>query len=144
MRCTTPLEPTLGYKRRRHGRIDHLNVDLGCVSRQDRRCDGRDEWQALVLVGAKDGDEGFLGYIDPTELLHFRLALLLFIEELVLTRNVAAIKFRGHILTVRLDRRSRNDCAANGALDRDLELVAWNRFGKLFTVVNSAKNPTMR
>jgi len=91
---------------------------------------------ALVPVGAKDRDKGFLGYLDLADLLHFRLALLLFVEELVLTRDVAAIALCGHILSVRRDRRSRDDGAANDTLNRDLELVAGNRFGKLFAVMD--------
>ena len=78
----------------------------------------------LVLVGAKDRNEGFLWYIDLAELLHFCLALLLFFQKFLLSRDVAAIELLGHILAVRLDRRSRNDRAANNTLDRNLELVA--------------------
>ena len=84
------------------------------------------EQYGLVPVGAQDRDEGVLGYLDLADLLHFRFALLLFIEELVLARNIASIKLRGHIFSVWLDRRSRDDCAANDTLNRDLELVAGN------------------
>jgi len=46
-------------------------------------------------VGCKDGNEGFLRYVNLAELLHFRLALLPLIEELVFAGHVAAIAFCG-------------------------------------------------
>lgn len=45
----------------------------------------------LVVLGAKNGDERFLGNIDAAELLHFCLPLFLLFEQLLLARHVAAI-----------------------------------------------------
>ncbi len=98
----------------------------------------------LILVGAEHGDECFLRDVDAAELLHLRLPLLLLLQQLVFARHVAAIQLGGHILTVRLDRRPGDDGAADGALNRDLELVPRNRFGKLLTIVQRPRRALSR
>ncbi len=58
-----------------------------------------------------------------------------FVEQLVLARHVAAVQFRGHVFAEWLDRGAGDNVAADGTLDRNLELVAGNRFGQLFAVM---------
>ena len=69
--------------------------------------------------------------VDVAELLHLGFALLLFVEQLVLSRDVSAVELGGNVLAVRLNRRAGDDRSADGSLDGNLELVPRNRFGKL-------------
>ena len=55
----------------------------------------------LVFVGAEDGYEGLLGDVDATELFHLRLSLLLFFEQLFLSRYVAAVQLGGDVFSKR-------------------------------------------
>src|SRR5215472_10205806 len=67
------------------------------------------------------GDEGFLRDVDLAELAHLLLAFLLLVEKLALARDVAAIAFRSDVFPERADGLARDDLAAQGRLDRDLE-----------------------
>src|SRR5690606_10264097 len=69
-------------------------------------------------------DEGLLGDLDPPEALHALLALLLLLEELALAGDVAAVELGRDVLAVDLDRLPGDDLAADGRLDRDVELLA--------------------
>ena len=55
------------------------------------------------------------------ELAHAFFALLLLVEQLALTGNIAAIAFRRHVLGECRDRLARHHAAANGGLDGDFE-----------------------
>ena len=89
----------------------------------------------LIIVSAEHRDKSLLRNVDATELLHLRLALFLFLKQLLLTCHVAAVELRGDIFSVGLNRRSCDDRSADYALDGNLELVARNRFGELFAVM---------
>ncbi len=56
--------------------------------------------------------------------LHALLAFLLLLEDLHFSGDVAAVELGGDILAVGLDRLAGDDLAADGDLQRDLELVA--------------------
>src|SRR6185312_10971661 len=66
-------------------------------------------------------EEGFLRNLYVSELLHALLAFFLFLEELALAADVAAIALRQHVLAQRLDGRARNDGATDGGLHGDFE-----------------------
>ena len=89
----------------------------------------------LLPICGKYGDEGFLRDLDLADLFHLGLALLLFFEEFFLAGYVAAVTFGRHVFAIGLDRRAGDDLAADGALDRNLELMARNGLGKLFAIV---------
>src|SRR5688572_6178765 len=63
-------------------------------------------------------EEGLLRDLDLTELLHAFLALFLFLEELALAADVAAIALGEHVLAQRLHGRARDDGAADRGLHR--------------------------
>ncbi len=62
--------------------------------------------RSLLPVRRKDRNEGLLRYLDLADLFHFRLALLLLFEELLLARHVTGVAVGRHILAVGLDRRA--------------------------------------
>ena len=53
------------------------------------------------FVDFENSHEGFLGHFDAADALHALLALLLLLEQLALTRDVAAIAFGEHVLAHR-------------------------------------------
>src|SRR5688572_30809604 len=78
-------------------------------------------WRGLLAVGLQDGQEGLLRDLDLAELLHALLALLLLLEELLLTGGVAAVALGQHVLAHRLDGRAGDDLRAHRGLDRHVE-----------------------
>src|SRR5262249_32712011 len=52
----------------------------------------------LLVVARQDREEGGLRDLDAPDLLHALLAFLLFLEKLLLARDVAAVALRGHVL----------------------------------------------
>src|SRR5262249_2413090 len=65
--------------------------------------------------------EGFLGILDGSDLLHTALSFLLFLEQLALAGDVAAVALRGDVLAHGAERLARNHLAAERGLDRHLE-----------------------
>jgi hypothetical protein len=63
------------------------------------------------------------GILHPPDLLHLLLALLLLFPELALARDIAAIALGGDILGDGAQGLPRDDLAADGGLDGDLELL---------------------
>src|SRR3954464_15123043 len=74
------------------------------------------------------GDEGLLGHFHPPDHLHPLLALLLLLEQLALAGDVTAVALREDVLADRADRLAGDDPAADGRLDRYLELLPRNEF----------------
>src|SRR5467141_824610 len=68
-------------------------------------------------------DERLLRDVHLAELAHALLAFLLLLEELALARHVAAVALGGHVLAEGAHGLARDDLAADGGLDRDLEHV---------------------
>src|SRR3954453_5243794 len=102
-----------------------------------RRPSGRSGAQELLLglvhrgVGGEGGDEGLLRHLDPTDGLHALLALLLLLQQLALAGDVAAVALGEHVLADGADVLARDDAAADGGLDRDLELLPRDELAQL-------------
>ena len=84
--------------------------------------EGRKEGGRSVF-GFEDGDEGFLGDGDFSELLHALFAFLLLFEEFALAGDVAAVALGGDVLAEGADGGARDDLRAQGGLDGDGELL---------------------
>src|SRR5215211_2419878 len=84
------------------------------------------EWTRTVLglIQLEHRQEGLLGHLHASDLLHALLPLLLLLEELALAADVAAVALRDHVLAHRLHRLARDDLRADRCLDRHLELLA--------------------
>lgn len=54
----------------------------------------------LLPIRRQHRNKRFLRYLHQADLLHFRLAFLLLVEEFSLAGDVAAVAFGGHILGV--------------------------------------------
>src|SRR6185437_9686593 len=73
-------------------------------------------------VDLERGDERLLRDFDLAELAHALLAFLLLLQKLALARHVAAIAFGGDVLAQRAHGLARDDLAADGGLDRHLNM----------------------
>src|SRR5688572_6878588 len=72
----------------------------------------------------EDGEERFLRNLDVADLLHALLPRFLFLEQLALAADVAAVALGEHVLPQRLDVVARHHVRADGGLDRDVEHLA--------------------
>src|SRR5690606_29082010 len=77
-----------------------------------------------VVGGAERRDERLRRDLHRADVLHALLAGLLLLEELALTRNVAAVALGEHVLADRANRLPRDDARADRGLDGHLELLA--------------------
>src|SRR5829696_157292 len=77
-----------------------------------------------VVAQLQDGQERLLGHLDPADLLHAPLALLLALEQLALAGDVAAVALGRDVLAERLDGLAGDDLRAHGGLDRHVVLLA--------------------
>src|SRR5439155_3851553 len=75
----------------------------------------------LLLAYLQRRDERFLRHLDAADVLHLALALFLFLEQLALARDVAAVALREHVLALRFDRLARDDAAADRRLHGNVE-----------------------
>ncbi|KAG1647341.1 hypothetical protein GQR58_030669 [Nymphon striatum] len=115
-----------------HERIDEVAVAL--VGRHATRTRVRLVEETFVfertnlafrsVVELERGDERLLGHIDATDRLHALLAFFLFLQELVLTRDVTAVQLGGHVFAERLDGLASNEVATNSSLNWHVELLA--------------------
>src|SRR3989304_5999278 len=84
---------------------------------------GASGWVSVWLIrrsALEDRQERLLRQLDLADLLHAFLALLLFLEQLALSRDVAAVALGGNVLAHGLDGLARDAPAADGRLDGDL------------------------
>ena len=79
-------------------------------------------------VHLQHGEERFLRDLDGADLFHALFALLLFLEELALARDITAIALGQHILPERLDGRAGDHLGPDRRLDYDLEQLTGNEF----------------
>src|SRR3954462_8055504 len=77
-----------------------------------------------VRAHPENGEERLLRDVHFADPLHALLAFLLFLEQLPLARDVAAVTLGQHVLAHRLDGLARDDAAADGGLNRNLEHLA--------------------
>src|SRR5208337_1667995 len=88
-----------------------------------RRCVPRG---ASLIPQAQCGEERLLRDLHRADALHTALALLLFLEKLALSRDIAAIALCGDVLAQRFHVRARDDLGADCGLDRNVEHLAGN------------------
>src|SRR5215472_11937901 len=109
--------------RRNQSSTMHTRV-TGSASQESRTItETRDCGIGKTLVFAADlqhGEECLLRDLDVPELFHALLAFLLFLEELALAADVAAVALRQHVLAQRLHRGARDHGAADRRLHRHL------------------------
>ena len=89
----------------------------------DRRLEEVDDGFLHGLIHFEDGEEGRLGNLDVADLTHAFLASLLLLQQLALTRDIAAVALGRHILAHGLHRLAGDDFGADGRLDGDVELL---------------------
>ena len=77
------------------------------------------------LIQFEDGQERRLRNLDVADLTHAFLTGFLFLQQLALTGDVAAVALRRHVLTHLTHRLTGDDLRTNGRLDGDVELVSW-------------------
>ena len=84
------------------------------------------------LIKFQYGEEGLLRDFDRTDLLHTLLAFFLFLKQLTLTRNIAAVALGCNVLAYGFNGLARNDFCSYGCLDGNVELLAGYKFLELF------------
>ena len=80
--------------------------------------------RSSLLVQLEHGHKGLGGDLDRAQGAHLLLALLLFLQQLFLSGDVAAIALGQNVLAHGLDGLPGDDLAADGGLDGDLEELA--------------------
>src|SRR5699024_12339997 len=82
-------------------------------------------------VSGQCSHECFLWNVDRTDSLHALLTSLLLFQKLALTRNIAAVALRQHVLTHSANILTADDFRANGRLNRNPEMLTRNQFLQL-------------
>src|SRR5690349_21069585 len=91
-------------------------------ARSDAAASGRGRTvRDLRSVHFEDREERVLRDVDAADALHPLLPLLLFLKELALARDVAAVALREDVLPHWLDGLATQDLSADGRLDDHLE-----------------------
>jgi len=85
-------------------KLCELCVKAGCLAKSARTIALR-----LLFADLQHCEEGFLRDIDLADALHALLALFLLVEQLALTRDVAAVALGDHVLADGRYRRAGND-----------------------------------
>src|SRR3954453_6934166 len=83
-----------------------------------------------VAIELEHRQERLLRYLHRPDLLHALLPLLLFLEELALPGDVAAVELRRHVLAKRLHGLARQHAGADRRLDRHVEELPRDRLLK--------------
>src|SRR3989441_9386285 len=83
------------------------------------------------LVNLEHRQEGFLRDLHRAHLLHALLSCFLFLEELPLAGDVAAVALGGHVLAQRPDRLPGDDLGADSRLDHDFEQLPRDELSQL-------------
>src|SRR4051794_6957713 len=84
-----------------------------------------------AAAGGQGGDEGLLRNVDPPDGLHPLLALLLLLQQLALTGDVAAVALGQDVLADGADVLAGDDARADGGLDGHLVLLPGNELLQL-------------
>src|SRR5688572_15617548 len=90
-------------------------------------------YRPYTLFGAdlQYSEKGFLRNLDAADALHPLLAFLLPLEQLPLSRDVAAVALGEHVLALRLDRLPRDHARADRRLHRNVEQLARDLLAQL-------------
>src|SRR5699024_1600680 len=107
--------------------VGAVTAGLAALSRPGRRCglpSAEGGSRLGAAIGGQGGDERFLRHLDGADVLHALLPLLLLLQQLALTGDVAAVALGQHVLADRADVLPGDDPGADGGLDRHLELLA--------------------
>src|SRR5262245_36479574 len=83
------------------------------------------------VVELQRRDEDVAGNLDAPDRLHLLLAFLLLLEQLALTRDVAAVALGEHVLALGLHRFAGDHLAADRGLDRHVEHLPRDQFLQL-------------
>src|SRR5258708_5562391 len=89
------------------------------------------KFSGLFLAYFENREEGLLRDVDLADPLHALLAFLLLLEEFAFAANVAAVTFCDYVFANSGDRFARDDLAADGGLNGDLEHLAGDEFAHL-------------
>src|SRR6266513_3576199 len=84
--------------------------------------------QRTSLINLQHCQKSFLRNLYAADLLHPLLSLFLFLEQLALARDVAAVTLRDHVLAHRFYGFAGNDFRADGRLDRHFEKLTRDQF----------------
>src|SRR5690606_10821527 len=90
-----------------------------------------DFFTSLSLSDLEHGEESLLRDLDAANALHALLAFLLLLEQLALSRDVAAVALGEHVLAQRANALARHHAAADRGLDGDLEHLARDELAHL-------------
>ena len=80
----------------------------------------------LLVVNLQNGKEGFLRNFHAAHLLHALLAGFLLFEQFLLTRDIATVALRQHVLAQGLHVFSGDDIGSNSCLNRHVIHLARN------------------
>ena len=86
-----------------------------------------------LLIQFQHREEGLLWHFHIADLPHAFLAFFLFFQQLPFPADITTITFRGNIFSHCRDRFPCDHLCADRGLDRDLELLSWNKFFQFFT-----------
>src|SRR5688572_31923804 len=117
------LNACTAHVRTNSARMTAMTID----SKYSRAVDFLNVAAMLFRAHLQDRQEGFLRDFHAPDPLHPLLAFLLFLEQLPLARDIAAVALGEDVLSQRLHRFSRDDAAADGGLNRHLEHLPRNQ-----------------
>src|SRR5215217_5526507 len=75
----------------------------------------------LASIELQNGQEGLLGHLNPSDLLHSLLARFLLLEQLALAADIAAVELGGDVLSQRLHGVAGENPRARRGLNRNVE-----------------------
>src|SRR5699024_8188911 len=97
-----------------------LTLEFKLPVRISRRCfHATQVYRSLLRVSGQCSHECFLWNVDRTDSIHALLTSLLLFQKLALTRNIAAVALRQHVLTHSANILTADDFRANGRLNRN-------------------------
>src|SRR2546422_1079321 len=99
--------------------------------------------EAITSFDLEESQERLLGEVHAPDLLHPFLAFFLFLQELALAGDVAAVALGQHVLAHGGDVLAGDDLAADGGLDRDLEELARDHLAQLLRQGPSLRGGTL-
>src|SRR5712672_2525540 len=131
-RCGRSTQPSMRITST-HARLAHnktMNTVSPSLTKDSQLCaSSRGETKAAsarLLADLQNGQKRLLRDLNLPDLLHAFLAGFLFLEQLALARDVAAVTLGEHVLAHRFDAGARDDVGADRRLHGDVEHLPWN------------------
>src|SRR3979490_966014 len=113
------------------------------LTQRPQRAQRRNTESCELLVGRagdlQHGEKGFLRNVHATHALHALFSFFLLLQEFSFAENTPAVTLGDHVLAYRRDGLARDDAAADGGLDRDLEHLARNQFSETRDEIKAAR-----